>query len=293
MPTQRHTPPEEARALLSRHTIDMVISDLDGTLLSPTSQISPRIRAAVEAVLKAGIRFTLASGRPKMSVMDIMQELAFQDAYIAGGGAYVEDPSQNLVIEHQVFDRETIETITFLARQCKASLLFEEPERMYLEGPDEISRLFNKMAGFPIPRVDDALAEAKTLPTKIVLVAEAEVLAALDPSLEAMHDRLSVASSYPTLRDVTPAGMNKGSALEKLSRHVGIPGDRILAIGDGWNDKSMFDIAAIGVAVANATPNVLAEADIIAPSNEDDGVAWVLEQVLATRTGSARPASQR
>lgn len=293
MPPESHTPPEQARDILSRHAIDMIISDLDGTLLSPASQISPRTRAAVKAILEAGIRFTLASGRPKMSVIDIMQELAFEDTYIAGGGAYVEDPSQNLVIEHQVFDRDTIEKIAFLARQCGASLLFEEPERMYLESTDEISRLFNEMAGFPIPRVDDVLAEATTLPTKIVLVAEAEVLSALDPSLEAMHDRLSMASSYPTLRDVTPAGMNKGSALEKLSRHVGIPGERILAIGDGWNDKSMFDVAAVGVAVANATPNVLAEADIIAPSNEDDGVAWVLEQVLAVHTARSLPAPRR
>ena len=100
-----------------------------------------------------------------------------------------------------------------------------------------------------------------------------------------------MATTFPIFRDITATGITKGTALKALARYTHISPDRILAIGDGWNDKSMFDSAALGVAVANATPDVLEIADLIVPSNADHGVAWIIQQVIETRTHAAPTSS--
>jgi len=277
-----------ARSVLKDLPLDMIISDLDGTLLSPGGTVDDVVIEAVGRLLQAGFRMAIASGRIKASVLEIMEKLGIQEPYISCGGAYIADPANGHVLLHQVFDRGTVEKIVFLARQSRVAVLFEEPERMTLEGSDEVSRELDKMAGMHIPRVDDFFVECTTLPTKIVLIGEADVLQALDPVLEAMEDEIHIASTFTTLRDVTPAGMSKGNGLQLLSDYIGIPTKRMLVIGDGWNDKSMFDLAAAGVAVANATPNVLEAADLIAPKNTEHGVAWVIDQLLASRDTAGR-----
>lgn len=287
MPYAKKTDPDYIRAILRQTPIDMVLSDLDGTLLDPDSQVPEAVVDAVKRLTKTGIRFMVASGRPKMAVLETMAALEIEEPYIAGGGAYVADPHTERAILHMPLSREAVEKIVFLARQVGVSILFEELEIAFQESSDENAALLKEMAGFPIPRTDDILSFSSNPTTKIVLMGDPDVLTNLDLTLAALSEQAHVATTFPIFRDITAAGITKGTALKALAGYTHISPDRILTIGDGWNDKSMFDVSALGVAVANATPDVLAIADMIAPSNADHGVAWIIQQVIETRTPAA------
>jgi hydroxymethylpyrimidine pyrophosphatase-like HAD family hydrolase len=79
--------------------------------------------------------------------------------------------------------------------------------------------------------------------------------------------------------EITPSGINKGSALREISKVTGIPLQNIMAIGDSPNDLSMFRVAGLPVAVENAQPEVKQAAAIIAPSNDEGGVLWAIQNL--------------
>ena len=164
--------PAYIRTILSQTPIDMVLSDLDGTLLDPNSQVPEAVVDAVKQLTETGIRFMVASGRPKMAVLETMAALEIEEPYIAGGGAYVADPRTDQPILHTPLSREAVEKIVFLARQVGVSILFEELEIAFQESTDEIAARLKGMAGFPIPRTDDILSFSKNPTTKIVLMGD-------------------------------------------------------------------------------------------------------------------------
>ena len=94
------------------------------------------------------------------------------------------------------------------------------------------------------------------------------------------YPELSVTSSVPTNIEMNLAAANKGEALLRLCRFLGVPPEATVAFGDGTNDLSLLRAAGLGVAVANAEPALLAAADRVTASNEDDGVARTIRELL-------------
>jgi len=276
--------PEYIREKLRQTPIDLVVSDLDGTLLHPARHVPAAVVEAVKRFKKSGVRFMVASGGPNWAVLNVIETLQIDEPYIAGGGAYIADPRKDQIIQHTPLSRETVEAIVLLARQSGVSIVFEEPEIIYLEATDAQAAAFEKFAEIQFSRADDILSISSEPITKIALIGDSDIFTTLDPALDALSGQAHIATSFPHIRDITAIGVNKGVALQKLAGYVEIPSDRILVIGDGWNDKSMFDIAGLAVAVANATQDVLEIVDLIVPSNAEYGVAWLLDQIIDTRS---------
>lgn len=285
MPQQGKARPEYIREMLRHTPIDLVVSDLDGTLLHTARQVPLAVVEAVKRFRNSGVRFMVASGSPKWAVLDAIKTLQIDEPYIASGGAYIADPREGRLILHAAICRETVEVIVFLARQYGVSILFEELEIVYLEATDENAAAYARFSNIQVSRADDILSISNNPITKIALFGDREEFMMLDPALCALSEQAHIATSFPDFRDITSVGVNKGTALLKLAQYVNISPERILTIGDGWNDKSMFDVAGLTVAVANASPDLLEIADLIAPSNADHGVAWLLDQIIDTHPG--------
>jgi len=124
--------------------------------------------------------------------------------------------------------------------------------------------------------VEDGASE----PGKITLVGEPEILHRLAEDLGALPVPIHSTSSGPRFLEITRAGVNKGSALRRLAAYMGIPDMFILAVGDSHNDVSMFQFAGRSVAMGNAPLEVRASADLVAPSHDADGLAWVLRKEI-------------
>jgi Cof subfamily protein (haloacid dehalogenase superfamily) len=269
-------------------TFNLVAIDIDGTLVDSRNRLSASIAPSIRAVQARGIGVTLVSGRPKLKMMPLMNELGLKLPYISSGGAYIADPSDHTVIYYSPLAQAEVVEIVELARAVKAPLIAQGPDHLYYEGNvEELEQLIAvskiNMTGvegseIDIIQVDDVLRECPE-PTKITICGDPVGLLQIEEKLRLRNLPLYLTYSAPTYLEITRSGVNKGEALKLLASHLAIPLERILVIGDSRNDISMFEVAGMAVAMGNAPGEVKVAAKLIAPSNDEDGVAWVLRKL--------------
>ncbi|HYL44798.1 MAG TPA: Cof-type HAD-IIB family hydrolase [Ktedonobacteraceae bacterium] len=272
---------------------DLVAIDVDGTLVNSHSKISVEIPPLLREVQARGIGVTLVSGRPKLTLMPILAELELTLPYISSGGAFIIDPAKGAIIDQHTLGHDIVAVIVGLARTAQVAIITQEPERLYFEGDPAILEMVASASKIDLTQLDNKPVEIRRVadilqvcsePNKITLCGDPTILA--DIEAQVRERRLPVYPTYsaPTYLEMTSAGINKGSALKRLAAYLHIPVERILVIGDSLNDTSMFEIAGMAVAMGNAPEEVKAAAKLIAPSNDENGVAWVLRELVLKAT---------
>ena len=130
-------------------------------------------------------------------------------------------------------------------------------------------------------KVDNFLDAVDFPVAKCMIVGEATRLAELEKQMyEALKDKMGVYRSEPYFLELVPKGIDKAQSLAVLLQKIGYTREEMIAIGDGFNDKSMIEFAGMGVAMANAQEVVKQAANYITLSNEEDGVAAVVEKFM-------------
>jgi hydroxymethylpyrimidine pyrophosphatase-like HAD family hydrolase len=267
-------PPEN-----SKTPVRLVASDLDGTLLRSDDSVSQRTLSALERTIEAGIRFVLVSARSPGWLAPEAAKLGLDGVGICCNGAVVYDYEEGRVLIHRPLKPETAREIVHGLRLAAPGVVFgcERPSgfvaepgyRPLFRSPDSIPR-------------SDALAFLSEPATKLVLqhpeLPQAD-LHALASDFAA--GRVETCYSGAGLVEIAAAGVTKGAALADLCAELGIDHGAVIAFGDMFNDIPMLAWAGRGVAVANAHADVLAVADEVTASNDEDGVALVLETLLA------------
>ena len=267
----------------------LVAIDVDGTLVTSENKLSTGVVSLIREIQARGIGVTLVSGRPKLKMIPLLKELGLTLPYIGSGGAYIADPSNNLVILHYPLTQEETVEIVELARAAKAPIISQEPDHLYYEGGiKELEQLIAisrinitgvENSQVEILRVDDVL-QACAEPTKITLCGEPDLLLKIERKLRLLNLPIYLTYSAPTYLEITRSGVNKGEALKIVATYLAIPLEYILVIGDSHNDLSMFEVAGMAIAMGNAPEEVKAAADLVAPSNDEDGVAWILRELV-------------
>ena len=258
-------------------------SDLDGTLVRNDGTVSQRTRAAIAAVEESGSVFVMVTGRPPRWMAGVAEAAGHHGLAICANGAVLYDLHTERVIESHLLSADAaLEVVAALrrdvpgvafARETGSSRFGHEPsyrprwdqddkdvlavEELVVDGVVKLLVRHEEMTG------DELLAVAR---------------AALGDLVEATH------SSTDGLLEISARGVSKATGLASLASQHGLGPQDCIAFGDMPNDLPMLAWAARGVAVANAHPEVLAAADEITASNDDDGVAEVIEAIL--RVGS-------
>lgn len=268
---------------------DLVAIDIDGTLVTSENRLTSAVASSIRKTQTSGVGVTLVSGRPKLKVTPLLQALGLTLPYISSGGAHIIDPSNNLVILRRPLERATVEAVVQLARAIQAAIIAQEPDNLYYEGSsEELARLIvtehiNASGvgdeSVEILRVEDIL-QVCTEPPKLTVCGSPDRLSALARDLRLLNLPVYLTYSEPTYLEVTHLDTNKGEALKRVAEHLHIPLKRILVIGDSQNDLSMFLVAGTAVAMGNAHESVKAAAHLVAPTNDEDGVAWVLRELV-------------
>lgn len=145
------------------------------------------------------------------------------------------------------------------------------PDDQYVK---EESRI-NKMN---IRKVANLLEALEPHPTKLLMTGDpSDMLKAEQELLDMVGDKMDIFRSAPFFLELVPKGIDKAQSLRRLLAKINLTPADMIAFGDGYNDLSMLKLAGMGVAMANAAPEVRADADYITLSNEEDGVAAALE----------------
>ncbi|MGI9015830.1 MAG: HAD family hydrolase [Euzebya sp.] len=261
----------------------MIATDIDGTLLRSDGTVSARTRAAVAAVENAGLTFVLVTGRPPRWLAPVRDQLDHRGVAICANGALVMDLHSEKVVQVNAFEADVARTVLKHLRTISDQLGFG------VEWPDGFAHERNYPRGI---RQSEMVAHAVTGVTedeeffarpviKFLVRGEGQVIEDLAAAASDLTQGLATVTwSGIGLLEISAADVTKASALEHFAKSQGISADEVVAFGDMPNDLAMLTWAGLGVAVANAHPLVLQAADQTTSSNDEDGVAAVLERLL-------------
>jgi len=265
--------------------IELIAIDLDGTLLTDERRITPRCATAVAAARKRGIHIVLASARPPRSVRPCYDELQLDTPQINYNGALIQDPRTGRVLEHRPLDAKLTAAIIDFARSIDPHLAvsIEILDRWYTDRLDP--ELMTETAQTMEPDYIGPLEPILNQPiTKLMLLAPADRLRPVhDAVVQRFAGQIALAVSDEHLIQIMEQSVDKASALTRIADDYAVPASRVMAIGDAPNDIPMLRWAHLGIAVANAWPEVLAAADATVASNNDDGVAEAIERFARVR----------
>ncbi|HEY3991264.1 MAG TPA: Cof-type HAD-IIB family hydrolase [Ktedonobacteraceae bacterium] len=270
-------------------TYDLVAIDIDGTLLDSRNRIPRSVFPLLREAEARGIGVTLISGRPELTVAPLMRELGLTLPCVSSGGAQITDMQTGESVASFRLDLATVRALAELGREFGARLMAMERQCLYFEGNEEDLQLVHEAVDIHlengeliktriVPVAD--IVQAAPNPLKFTLSDEPERLLTVEEKVRASNLPIYSTHSLPIYLESTSADANKGAALQLLARHLHIPMERVIVIGDSPNDISMFKVAGTAVALNNAGPTVRSEAHLLAPSNDDEGVSWVLRELV-------------
>jgi Cof subfamily protein (haloacid dehalogenase superfamily) len=257
--------------------IRLIAMDVDGTLINSRGEITIPVREAIQRVNTNGIQILIISGRNTLSVESLMAQLGLSGWCISSGGALTINSLTGQVLERHLLDCDDARTIIHIGRESQAGILLEQALKIYWEGPQAYIPDIIDQAKIQLHAVEDLLQVLQTEPLKLVLVKEHAALMEIEAGLRQLDLNINLTYSAPHYLEITRRGVTKGAALANLIRLLEIPSEQVAAVGDGENDISMFEAAGLAIAMGNAAPHVQQAADLVAPTNDQDGVAWALK----------------
>lgn len=265
--------------------IRLLAVDLDGTTLDHTGQISLRVLAAVRAAVERGVWVTIATGRNLPSSRPFAERLGINAPLICQQGGLVYDLAQERTLRHITLPHDLSCELLELERahpQWKAVLYHDS--RIYITQADLLDDMQPLIGFSPMVVADLCVVLAEQDADKVLFTVQPEdAPRALQALRERVGTRATVVQSHARFVEVIPLEADKGSALRWLAQHLGVPREKVMAVGDQGNDDSMVAWAGIGVAMGNASSSTKSVADWIAPPIEQDGAAIAIERfVLGT-----------
>ena len=259
--------------------VRLVATDLDGTLLHTDGTVTARTRAALTAVEAQGVAVVFVTGRPIRWMHELWEHVGDHGLAVCSNGGVVYDVPGHAVRSARPIPVEVGLQVVDLMR----------------EGIPGTTFAVEKTTGFG---KEDAFMRRTDLPDDIEVDPVPDLLDAVTVKLLARHEEMepeafwaecerlvghlvtTTWSSVGALVEISGAGVTKASTLALLCDELGIGADEVVAFGDMPNDLAMLEWAGTSYAMANAHPRVLELAERTAPSNEDDGVAAVLEELF-------------
>jgi Cof subfamily protein (haloacid dehalogenase superfamily) len=285
-------------------SIQLIAIDIDGTLLPSTGlRISSRNCAALRAAEAAGIEIVIATGRRQAYAMPLIAQVGLDEnsVMISSNGAVVRGFDGEL-LDRRFLPVETARklstalrgygTMVFtFDREGAGALVIEDLKQLHarIDRWVEANRPY-LVEVQPIERAFDAGEEpiqGMLCGTVDEMVAAEKALLLTDVAGQIATHRTEYASRNLSILDLLPPGCSKGAALDCLARIRGLEPENIMAIGDNLNDLEMLDYSGHGVVMGNASAEIQALAKrrgwLVTTSNDEDGVAVAIEEVLRQR----------
>jgi Cof subfamily protein (haloacid dehalogenase superfamily) len=264
---------------------DLIATDVDGTLLRTDHSLAPRTTAALTAAVTAGAAHVLATGRSVPGCRKLADVLSYTGLIVAANGAQVYDAGADRLVTSMTLDRGVARTLHGALVERFGTAASFAVSTAEIDGRALLTPGFGYDFILPVTTVAEA---ARLWDEPIVKLYVQHTELATDDLLPLVVELcepglVTVVHAGEGLVEVQAAGVSKAVGLRMVARRLGVAAARVVAFGDMPNDIPMLRWAGWGVAMGNAHPELRAVADEIAPSNDEDGVAVVLERLLAER----------
>ena len=274
-------------------TYDLIAIDIDGTLLTSRREVSQVTREALRRAVSAGKRVALCTGRSLNSGRAAAEQVPSSTTLVFHSGALILESLDGPLLRAVNLPRGlAADLVDFCKRRGHDPLVYEPvPESRYIwfehprsaNGWRERYLEANADKAFQVDALEQVLSRD---PAQIAVAGRGSSMHELKAELAEYGDRIGVILSRSTLvgdywcMEIVPAGVSKAKALAFLGERYGIGPGRMISIGDNFNDLDMIEYAGLGVAMGNAPDAVRRAADLVAPANDADGVAHIIDTCL-------------
>jgi Cof subfamily protein (haloacid dehalogenase superfamily) len=261
--------------------IALVVSDVDGTLLTKDKTLTDAAKAAVRRLHDAGVGFTITSSRPTIGMRFLIEPLAITLPVGAFNGSSIVDPQLNPIEQHLIPAAAAQRSLDVLNEFGVDIWLFTN-ELWLTRRPDGEYVPHEKRAIRADPTIVADFAPYLEAACKIVgSSSDAALLQRCEAAMQrAVGAEATAVRSQSYYLDVTPPGCDKGTFVQTIAKRQGISTDAVATIGDMQNDLAMFRKSGLSIAMGNATDDVKNIATHVTASNEDEGFAKAIEMVL-------------
>lgn len=284
--------------------IQLIASDMDGTLLNEKMEISKENIAAIKKAQAAGIKFMVATGRSIEEAMPILKAAGITCQFITSNGAQIfDEDGQNIstvgierdglrqvvaiLRRHQLyfelftdqggFTENSEARLTTVAQWLKST----SPTLSEAQALDIAKAHMTTLPIHDVANFDEVLANTSLMILKVFVMANIDTPSLLSAKAELLKiSGLSITSSGANNIEVNHCDAKKGQALTKVADKLGIPLTAVAALGDNFNDVSMINAAGVGIAMGNAEADVKAIASYTTLSNIENGVALAVEKLV-------------
>lgn len=268
----------------------IVAIDIDDTILPRGGALSERTKAAVARARAEGVCVVIATGRGYHGSSGVLRELDADGLVINYGGAMINEAKTGRPFFVTELESSVVTEILELAEERGLHAhLYQGDEIVYeYENERGYGRAYAKHLDLP-SRIEPNIRKMQwhNVPKVLIITEPERVPELLGFFTQKLRGKASVSASSPGFIEFNKIGASKGSALELIAAHYGVPRERTYAIGDNTLDLEMIRAAGTGCCVEDGNESVKASADVIAPACRDDGAAWFIEEcVLKNRRPS-------
>ena len=268
----------------------LVVSDMDGTLLNSSGNVSERTKSALKRCLDKDVHVAIATGRIYTSAKVYAKYLDIVTPVIACNGAIVKDLHDNRIIygssiepqycfkvfdlckEHDLYFHFYTEDIFYTQRIAYSSMKYFE-----------WNKTINEEEQINIQIIDDPYELVSHFDEEVYKIQinsdDMELLNKVRMILEGMEE-FQISKSWHNNIEIMNKGVSKGNAVMHLAQSLGVKQEEVICLGDNENDISMLNYAGLGVAMGNAEDIVKQSANHVTQTNDEDGVAEVLERFI-------------
>ncbi len=286
----------------------LVVVDLDGTILNSYGEISETTKESVKKCLEKGTKIVIASGRPIDSIKTIAKELGIEEYFIAGNGALIYDLKKDEIVYENYMKKEKVLEIikicednsiaynvytdkTILTTNLKFNVLYYYKENLKKEENKKtnvsvVENMYNYVKNLneekflKITICDESATIFNSIVRTLKEINDVEILEISHMSRKIIKQGTEEIPIEYYYTEISAKNVDKWDAVEYLAGKLNIEKEEIIAVGDNINDKKMIENAGLGVAMEGSAPDVINVANIVTDSNDNNGVAKILEKYI-------------
>ena len=260
--------------------VRLIALDLDGTLMNQGNRISDANTAAVRDAVAAGVHIVIATSRWYSLAKRTADLLGITSPVICHNGAMIRSP---------IDDARLLQLDVPATAAVEIAAIADEGQYESMATVADVTHLLTRRPNIDPARLPQGMVQTRRLSDHVADGVEAFLFFgqdACDGFRERVGDRYAgvlnlaygYSATFPHYLNITHADADKGRALALVCAHVGVPLAQAMAIGDAAPDLEMMRTAGVGMAMGNAPDEVKSQADVVGPSNIDDGVAWAIRE---------------
>lgn len=262
----------------------LIALDMDGTLLKEDKTISKENFEAIKKAKEKGVKVVLSTGRPKKGIEKYLKELNLisdEDYCVTYNGSVIQNTGTGEIISKKLLTCEDAHYLYSLSKELDVNIHALTPSSCIAPKLSKYTELEFTMNEIDFQEVDFVTLTDSTPIVKIMFVDEPDKLSEAISKLPVeIYEKYTVVQSAPFFLEFLDKTVDKGTGVKALADSLGINKNEVICIGDAGNDIHMIQYAGLGVAMGNAFSEVKKVANYITYTNEEDGVAHVINKFI-------------